>query len=133
MTDGKPHFSFWFIGVVGLIWNLLGCYNYILQTSPDAIAQMPEVYQLIIENRPMWATVAFALAVFGGAVGCILLLLRKRMAVPLLWTSLIGIVGTSVFTFIVVGMSPIMVLTVLIGAALLWYSTIVRREGWLRI
>ena len=132
MTNTPPHFSFWIIATVGLLWNLVGCYNYVLQTNPDAVAQMPEVYQLIIENRPAWATGAFAIAVFGGAVGCILLLLRKRVAVALMVLSLVGIIGTSIFTMLVAGPSAIMILTLLIGAALLWYSTIARREGWLR-
>lgn len=131
MTSVKPHFSFWVVAVLGLVWNLMGCLNYIMQSNPDTVAQMPEVYQLLISERPAWATTAFAIAVFGGAVGCILLLLRRRVAVPVFVLSLVGVFATAVFTFKLVGMVPSMMLSFLVGAALLWYSTIARRSGWL--
>ena len=46
MTLVKPHFSFWVVAGAGLVWNLMGCLNYIMQANPDTVAQMPEVYQL---------------------------------------------------------------------------------------
>jgi hypothetical protein len=102
-----------------------------MQMNPDSVAQMPEVYQLIINGRPAWATGCFAVAVFGGAVGCILMLLRRQVAVYLFVLSLLGIIGTSAFTVMVAGIDPVMIMTLLIGAALLWYCTIARRSGWL--
>ena len=127
----KPHFSFWIIAVAGFVWNLLGCLNYIAQTNPDTVAQMSEVYQVIIAGRPAWATAAFAIGVFGGAVGCILLLLRKRVALPVLVISLLGVIVTSVFTLTIVGVSPSTVLSLLVSGALLWYASISRRCDWL--
>jgi hypothetical protein len=38
---------------------------------------MPETHRAIIDTRPAWATGEFAVAVFGGALGCLLLLLKK--------------------------------------------------------
>ena len=131
MTLAKPHFSFWIIAAVGLLWNLMGCLNYIMQANVDAVAQMPELYQAIIAARPAWATAAFAIAVFGGAVGCILLLLRRRVASAAFVVSLIAIAGHSVFTLRVAGVTPSLVLVVLVGVALLWYTSIARRSGWL--
>jgi hypothetical protein len=131
MTLAKPHFSFWIIAAVGLLWNLMGCLNYIMQANADAVAQMPELYQAIIAARPAWATAAFAIAVFGGAVGCILLLLRRRVASAAFVVSLIAIAGHSVFTLRLAGVTPSLVLVVLVGVALLWYTSIARRSGWL--
>ncbi len=131
MTLAKPHFSFWIFAAVGLLWNLMGCLNYIMQANADVVAQMPELYQAIIAARPAWATAAFAIAVFGGAVGCILLLLRRRVASAAFVVSLIAIAGHSVFTLRVAGVAPSLVLVVLVGVALLWYTSIARRSGWL--
>jgi len=131
MTLVKPHFSFWMIAAAGLVWNLLGCLNYVTQSNPETVAQMPEVYQVIIAGRPAWATGGFAIGVFGGAVGCILLLLRRRVALPVFILSLAGIIVTSVFTLNIVGLVPSVALSVLIGGALLWYASIARRVGWL--
>lgn len=132
MTSVKPHFSFWIIAAFGLFWNLMGCLNYLAQTDVATVAQMPEAYQAIIAARPAWATAAFAFAVFGGAVGCILLILRRRVAVALFVISLLGVVATAVFTVMFVGMMPTLLLSLLVGSALLWYSTIARRVGWLQ-
>lgn len=128
----KPHFSFWIVIGLGLLWNLGGCLNYIMQTNPDNVEEMPELYQLIINTRPAWATAAFALAVFGGAVGCILLLLRRGVAVSVLIISLIGTLATAVDTIMRVGMAPSLLLSILVAAALLWYATIAQRKNWLR-
>ncbi|WP_299732885.1 hypothetical protein [uncultured Tateyamaria sp.] len=128
----KPHFSFWIIAVLGLVWNLMGCLNFITQMNADAVAQMPEIYQLIITARPLWATLAFGFAVFGGALGCILLLLRRRMASVGFLVSLLAIVVTVIQTVLVVGMAPSTILSVLVGVALFWYATIAARAGWLR-
>ena len=126
-----PHLSFWIVAIAGLIWNLMGSMNYIMQTNPETVAQMPDVYQMIINGRPSWATAGFAIAVFGGSVGCILLLLRKNVAVPVFMLSLAGIVLTVIHATMLVGMVPSSVLSVLVGGALLWYATIARRKNWL--
>ncbi|WP_108837539.1 hypothetical protein [Tateyamaria sp. Alg231-49] len=128
----KPHFSFWIIAGLCLVWNLMGCLNFITQMNADAVAKMPELYQLIISSRPLWATLAFGLAVFAGAVGCILLLLRRDMARIALLVSLVAIVLTVVQTISAVGLAPSTILALLVGAALFWYSSIVHRAGWLR-
>ncbi len=127
----KPHFTFWIASGLGLLWHLGGCLNYVTQTNPDTVAQMPELYQLIINTRPGWATAAFAIAVFGGAVGCILLLLRRRVAVSVLILSLVGTIGVVVDTVTRVSMAPSLLLSLLVAGALLWYATIAQRKDWL--
>jgi hypothetical protein len=79
-TVGGVHWSFWAIGAAALIWNVLGCMNFFSQMNAEAVAGMPESYRAIVESRPAWATGAFAIAVFGGALGGLLLLLRKSAA-----------------------------------------------------
>jgi len=74
---GGVHWSFWVISAVALIWNVMGVINYFMQMNADALATYPEAERAIVEGRPAWATGAFAIAVFGGAVGGLLLLLRK--------------------------------------------------------
>lgn len=128
----KPHFTFWIAAAIGLIWNLMWCLNYIVQTNPASVAQMPETYQVLITSRPVWATGAFAIAVFGGAVGCILLLFRKLVAIQVLMLSLAGVLGTVIHTTLQVGLVPSTTFALLVGVALFWYATIARRAGWLR-
>lgn len=132
MTDHKPPFMYWAIAIVGLLWNLIGCWNYILQTNPDAVAQMPEVYRLVIENRPAWVTAGFAISVFGGAVGAILLLLRRRVAVGVFAVSLLGSIAAFYFSLRVLGLDPATGSALLMSLALLFFSIVAARRGWLR-
>lgn len=64
-----PPWSFWTISALSLIWHLLGSMNFFSQMNADTLAGMPESLRAIIESRPPWATGAFGLAVFGGAIG----------------------------------------------------------------
>ena len=58
----------------------MGVMNYFGQMNAEMVAAMPEAKREIIESRPAWATGAFAVAVFGGEIGSVLLLLRKSAA-----------------------------------------------------
>ena len=76
-TVGGVHWSFWAIGAVALIWNVMGVINFFMQMNPAALADFSETARALVEDRPAWATVAFAISQFGGALGCLVLLLRK--------------------------------------------------------
>lgn len=140
MNDGTArsvHWSFWVIGAIALIWNGLGAVNFLVQMSPDSIAAYRESEQLIIDGRPLWATAAFAVAVFGGAIGGILLLLRRSAAFYLFAASLVGVIVTMLHTLgsgIEFGLGEILgivLLPVVIAASLVWYSTLAQRKAWI--
>jgi len=85
----------WFkvVAVLALLWNLLGCFAFVsdLRLSPEDLANLPEAQQALYAARPGWAVAATAIAVLGGALGSIGLLLRKKWAFPVLVLSLLGI------------------------------------------
>ncbi len=137
----KPAKVFWVIGVVALLWNLMGVWAYLAQAymSDEALAALPEAERALYENVPAWATAAFATAVFGGAIACILLLLRRKTATLVFIISLIGIIVQMVYN---IGISkaaevygpggmlmPAMVL--LIGIFLVWYGKNSYQKGWI--
>ncbi|MEM7069093.1 MAG: hypothetical protein AAF478_09435 [Pseudomonadota bacterium] len=90
-SAAKTGWGFWVIGIVALVWNLLGVMNFIGQFDTELVASMPSSHRALIEQRPIWATMAFAIAVFGGAIGSVLLLLRKKICLPVFVLSLIGV------------------------------------------
>jgi hypothetical protein len=139
-TVSRVHWSFWTIGAVALIWNVMGVMNFFMQMNADAIAAMPETHRAIIESRPTWASGGFAVAVFGGALGCLLLLFRKSAAFYLFIASLLGVVVTMVHTLDVavstIDFGPfeifMMILSpVVVAALLIWYSKRAERNGWI--
>jgi len=85
----------WFMVVAGvlLVWNLFGVMAYIMNVtmSPEALAALPEAQRQLYETTPAWATAAFAIAVNGGALGCVLLLLKRNLAGIFLKLSLAGV------------------------------------------
>jgi hypothetical protein len=136
-TVGGVHWSFWIICVVALIFNVMGVVNYFMQMNVDSLASFPESYRPIIEGRPAWATGGFAIAVFGGALGCLLLLLRKSAAFYVLIASLFGVIVTMMHIFGVTGFSSFeiwmgVLIQLVVAAFLIWYSKLAERKGWIR-
>jgi hypothetical protein len=136
-TVGGVHWSFWLIGAIALIWNVLGVANFFVQMNPDVLAAYRESERAIIEGRPAWATGAFAIAVFGGALGCLLLLLRKSAAYYLFIGSLLGVIVTMTHT-LGVGIDfgfgetlGIILMPLLVAAFLIWYSKQAENKGWI--
>ena len=137
-TVSRPHWSFWLIGVLTLIWNVLGCVNFILQMNPDVVSSYRETEQAIIQGRPIWATAGFAVAVFGGALGCVLLMLKKPAAYYFFVASLIGVVVTMLHTlrkgisFGIGEVIGIIVMPIIVAAFLVWYAKYAEQRGWFK-
>ena len=45
------HWSFWLIGVVALIWNVLGVVNFFMQMDPDVLAAYRASERAIVEKE----------------------------------------------------------------------------------
>jgi len=132
------HWSFWVIGVVALLWNVLGSINFFVQMNPEMHTTYRETERLIIEGRPMWATVGFAVAVFGGALGALLLLLKKSVSYYLFSASVLGVLVTIAHT-LGVGINfgigetlGIILMPMMVAVFLIWYSKLAKGKGWLK-
>ncbi len=79
--------------IVSLVWNLMGVLAFVGQVtmSAEILAELPQAEQELYANIPLWVTIAFACAVFGGTIGSIALLLKKSMAILFFTISLLGI------------------------------------------
>jgi len=139
-TTGGVHWSFWAIGTIMLIWNIMGVVNFFAQMNADVVAAMPETHRAIIEVRPVWGTIAFAIAVFGGVLGCLLLLLRKSVAYYLFIASLLGVIVATAPHLHMIGstindpfeIAMMMLMPLLVAVFLIWYSKHAESNGWIR-
>ena len=135
-VDGA-HWSFWVIGALALVWNVMGVINFFVQMNPDVLAAYRESERAIVEGRPAWATIAFAIAVIGGALGCLLLLLRKSIAYFLFIASLIGVIVTMIHAlgvgidFTLNEILGIILMPLVVVAFLIWYSKRAKSKGWI--
>lgn len=98
----NTNWVFWLVVLMGLLWHAGGIMNYLMQTKPDLVASLPETHRAIIVGRPAWATGGFAVGVFVGLLGCVMLLLRKGIAGLFFMVSLMGIFVTMIHTLQVV-------------------------------
>ena len=137
---GGVHWSFWLISVVALLWNVGGAINYLMQTNLEFVATLPETHRAIIESRPAWATGGFAIGVFGGALGCLLLLFRKSTAFYVFIASLLGVIVTMIHTINVavskIEFSPgeifvMILLPIIVAGILIWYTKQAVSKSWI--
>ncbi|WP_353268189.1 hypothetical protein [Gemmatimonas sp.] len=132
----------WFmpVAVVALLWNLMGCAAYLMDVmlTPEAVAAMPADQQALYAARPVWAVAAYAIAVWGGALGCVGLLVRKRWATAAFGVSLLGLIVQDAALF---GMSPVPLsatiyalqgMVLVIAVLLLMLANRASRDGWLQ-
>lgn len=142
MNDSKLPVWFWIVSAVALVWNLLGVMAYIMQVtmSDEVLAALPEADQAAYAAEPAWATGAFAVAVFGGALGCLLLLLRKRLAVTVLLVSLLAVIIQQIYMWGISGMASSMsgadfvmpIMIPVIAILLVWFARSSTAKNWLK-
>ncbi|MBQ4859087.1 hypothetical protein [Pseudoalteromonas sp. MMG007] len=124
-----------------LIWNLLGVFAFAMQVmmTPEMISKLPTDQQAAYSNIPLWSTIAFAIAVFGGLLGCILLLMKKALAIPIFAVSLSAILLQQYYNFVVInsiellGLSAVFmpILVIIIAIGLLYISIKGKQQSWL--
>lgn len=145
MTDainGKPPMSFWIIGAVFLLWNLLGLFFYYMQVTmtPEMMAaNFNEAQQAWMTNEPAWATSAYAIAVTAGVIAAALMLLRKALALPVFVVSFVAVIVQDFNAFIlsdwqaVWGNSALYLPTVVFIICIfeIWYTRSSKAKGWL--
>ena len=140
-SQNKLSIGFWIASIVGLLWNLLGVNAYLQQAynTESFRANFNEQQLAIMDNLPAWATAAFAIAVFFGALGCIALLLRNKFAKPLLIISLIGVIVQFSHQLFMTNASDFyttfdLIMTIMIpivSVFLIWMSNKAILKGWI--
>lgn len=124
-----------------VLWNGIGVAAFFsqLMMTPEMIAQLPEAQQAVYRDIPVWSYAAYALAVFGGLIGSILLALGKKLALPVLVISLAGVLVQQYYNFVVIDAIGIMgwgiVVMPVIVTVIALLLVIIRqrgtRSGWL--
>jgi hypothetical protein len=89
----------WIIGVLALLWNGFGAYDYVMSHMRDTqyiASSMPGVDPSAalawMDAFPLYAKFGWALGVWAGLLGAMLLLMRSRYAVWAFALSLLGVV-----------------------------------------
>jgi hypothetical protein len=137
----KPSNLFWVISSIALVWNLMGVFNYLDQAfmTDKVLEILPKEQQVLYLDVPAWVTAAFAIAVFSGTLGSLLLLLKKKIASTFFIISFLGIMGQMSYGLLIdqssdsygpMGIAmPIIIIA--FGGYLIWYSRKANEHRWL--
>jgi hypothetical protein len=140
---GRTKWHFWVIGIVALIWNAGGAYDSVMsQTRNEAYmsAFSPEQLEFFY-GLPAWTVAAWAIGVWGGVVGTVLLLLKKRAAIWVYAASLAGIAITTIQNYFLANGFEVSgdafsltfsAAIIVVGIALLLYARAMLQRGVLR-
>lgn len=142
-AETKTPVHLWVVGGLSLLWNGLGCIDYLMTETANRtyLARMPADQIAYMHALPAWLTGAWAIGVWGGLAGSILLLMRSRHSVVLFALSFVGaVIGLGYQVFLtdmplsmragLMGMMPWVI--VIITVSLLWYSWAEKDKGDLR-
>lgn len=130
---------YWAGAFASLLFMLVAVGGYLLDVTGDP-SELPLDQRIVAEARPIWAMAAYAIAVWTGLAGTILLLLRRRLAQPLLLVSLMAAVITFVPYALVAGVRDnistndiaFAIAILAITWTIFWFARHSAQRGWLR-
>lgn len=116
---GRP-WHLWLIAIVAGLWNSFGVLSFMLtQLKVEAVmGRYPPAQREYFESFPFWAVAFWAIGVFGGVIGCLLLLLKNRFAFHVLAASVIGAIVSNLGSLFFLGGMEILRGTGALGFAL---------------
>ena len=131
----------WFklAAIASVIFMAIGCAGYLASVLTDP-SSLPVDQRNLMEARPIWMIAAYAIAVWVGLAGSVLLLMRRKLAEPLLLVSLV----TAVLTFLPYAIVPavsdlvttndiaVAVAVLAITWTIYWFARHSRQRAWLR-
>ena len=130
---------YWLAAIASLLFMAIGCWGYLMDvmTAPEDI---PLDRRAIMDARPWWQVAAYATAVWVGLAGAALLLMRRKLAEPVLLVSLIMAVLTFLPYAVVAGVRDNLTTNDIVAAIVVlavtwtiyWFARHSRQRGWLR-
>lgn len=143
-TPGRAPWHLWLVGGLGLLWNGFGCFDYVMTTAGgEAYLRslgMDDTAIAYYAAMPAWMTAVWAVGVWGGLLGTILLLIRSGWAFLAFVASFAAFVLSVVYTYVFsngADFAPegavIMHGVVTLGCVFfVWYAWFMKRRGVLR-
>ena len=128
-----------FAAIASLLFMALGCASYVWHVTLDPVA-LPVDEKAIFDAVPTWMTAAFAIAVWVGIAGALMLLMKRKLAQPLLLVSLIAVLVQFAGYFVDPELRQVMspdayvlpVIILLLTWTIFWFARHSAQRGWLR-
>ena len=97
----KTPIHLWIVGIVSLLWNAGGAVDYFMTRTGAAeyMAAQPPERLAMLQDAPLWFGFTWGLGVWMSVIGSLLLLARSRFAGAAFVLSLVGLIGSSIYTY----------------------------------
>jgi hypothetical protein len=144
MTD--EHYSprplarwYWLGAMAALLFMIVACAGFVIDVTTDPLS-LPLDQRAVVMARPTWMVAAYGIAVWVGLAGSLMLLLRRKLAQPLMLVSLIA----AIVTFLPYAVVPAVrdnittndiaaaIIVVAITWTIFWFARHSGQRGWLR-
>ena len=137
--QSPPPRWFTFAAIAALLFELAGCGIFAMQMAVDPDA-LPLDQRAMWDAAPSWMLVAYGVAVAAGLAGAVLLVMRRRMASPLLLLSLVAILVQFSALLVVPQLRNLttsddlfLPFVIIVVSYTIWhFARTARRRGWLR-
>jgi len=125
--------------IASLLFMLVAVGGYLVDVTTEP-ADLPLDQRVVAEARPMWAMAAYAIAVWIGFAGALMLVVKRKLAQPLLLVSLAAAVVTFLPYAIVPGVRDVIttndiavaIAVLVITWTIFWFARHSAQRGWLR-
>jgi hypothetical protein len=121
-TTAKAPVHLWIVGVLALLWNAVGAFDYLatklrldFYMSQFTAEQLDYFY-----GFPAWMVVAWAVGVWGALLGSLGLLMRKEWAVWMFGSSLLGLAVSTLYNFVLSNGAEVMGEPAVMFTAVIW-------------
>jgi hypothetical protein len=140
MENAKTPWHLWLVGIVALLWNGFGTYDYVMsQLHPETYLQamgMNEAQIAAFHALPKWMTGVWAIGVWTALTASLLLLLRRRQATTAFVIALAAVLVSQIYTYgfsnsAANGPSGLVISGVLVTLSLffVWYCRLMQKRG----
>jgi hypothetical protein len=140
---GRTPWHLWLVGGLSLLWNGFGAYDYVMTNTkgdPYLLSMgMTEAQLAYFHEMPAWVTADWAIGVWIGLLGSVLLLLRRRWAVHAFAVSLAAVVMSLIYAFLLSNgaelmaeHTPMQIVVLAVAVFLTWYAWAMAKRGVLR-
>jgi hypothetical protein len=131
----------WYLvaALASLIFMVAACVMYVLHVTTNPASLAPD-QRTAFEAVPAWVTSAFGLGALVGLAGSLLLVLRRKLAQPLMLISLVAMLAWVAGFLLVPGMREtstandlmVAIIVAAITWTIFWFARHSRQRGWLR-
>lgn len=128
------------VGITGILWNGFGCFDFTMTAMNNTayLGRFPADVIDHIQSTPWWMFAVWAIGVFAGLAGSVLLVMRRTFAVQLFAASFLAALLSMIVSMgdpdapQMEGMEAVPFIIIAIALALLVYAWWQARRGVLR-